>query len=77
MEVKPQSGVTTGGHVHTISDVPEDTDVLYVLNRRPSLAEYITSPNRAFFIKPNGSIQVAKPCGKDGTLPCEQKPSHD
>jgi hypothetical protein len=72
MEVKPDSGATTGGHSHFLSDVPEDTDVLYVLNRRPSLPEYISSPQRAFIVKPNGSIVMTKPCGKEGASPCQR-----
>lgn len=46
-------------HTHVLSDVPEDTDVFYVLNRRPRRGEIIKIPSdtsRTFFIQPDGNI---------------------
>jgi hypothetical protein len=43
-----------------LSDVPEDTDVLYVLTRRPSMPEIIDAGNRVFLVTADGSIQVDK-----------------
>jgi hypothetical protein len=46
LETQPRSvpkGATPAGgfHTHVLSDVPEDTDVLYVLTREPSEPEFI------------------------------------
>ena len=41
MEFKPDQHAVAGYHVHVLSEVPEDTDVFYVLNRKPSMPEYV------------------------------------
>jgi hypothetical protein len=43
-------------HTHVLSDVPEDTDVFYVLTRRPPVPEFITSSKFVYKISPDGSI---------------------
>jgi hypothetical protein len=48
--------VQAGYHTHVLSDVPEDTDVFYVLTRTPPVAEYITSSKFFYQVSPNGSI---------------------
>jgi hypothetical protein len=57
-EVKPNA--VAGYHTHILSDVPEDTDVLYVLNRKPSLPEYIGAAKRIFVVNTDGAITVTK-----------------
>jgi hypothetical protein len=56
----PKLKVVSGFHSHVLSDVPEDTDVLYVLTRRPSIPEYIGTAKHMFAISVDGSIQVVK-----------------
>lgn len=61
MEFKPESHTVAGVHSHILSDVPEDTDVLYVLTRRPSLPEFIGTPKgRMFTVHEDGSIALTK-----------------
>ena len=60
MEFDPKLKIVGGTHSHVLSDVPEDTDVLYVLNRRPSIPEYIGAGKRVFDIETDGSIRVVK-----------------
>ena len=59
-EAKPNSSIVGGAHSHVLSDVPEDTDVLYVLNRKPSLPEYIGTAKGVFFVHTDGAIELAK-----------------
>jgi hypothetical protein len=56
----PKLKIVSGVHSHVLSDVPEDTDVLYVLTRRPSIPEYIGTAKHVFAINIDGSIQVVK-----------------
>jgi hypothetical protein len=48
--------VQAGYHTHVLSDLPEDTDVFYVLTRKPPVAEYVTSSKFMYQINPSGSI---------------------
>ena len=59
-QIDPKLKIVAGNHSHVLSDVPEDTDVLYVLTRRPSIPEYIGTAKHVFVINPDGSIQVVK-----------------
>jgi hypothetical protein len=43
-----------------LSDVPQETDVLYVLTRRPSIPEYITTKKQLFTIHKDGSIETGQ-----------------
>ncbi|HLJ54745.1 MAG TPA: hypothetical protein VKT77_06860, partial [Chthonomonadaceae bacterium] len=59
LEFDPSQGGATpaaGYHTAILDDLPEDTDVLYVLSRRPSIAEYILTPKFGYVILPNGAI---------------------
>ncbi len=57
----PRGAKFEGGvHSHVLSDVPEDTDVLLVLTRKPSSPETIGTKNHVFLINPDGSIKVEK-----------------
>jgi hypothetical protein len=58
MEVRPtQAG---GYHSHELSGAPEDTDVFYVLNRKPSMPEFISTSGRLFVIDKEGNIESGK-----------------
>jgi hypothetical protein len=70
-QFKKDGGQVSGFHSHILSDVPEDTDVLYVLNRKPAIPEYIGAGERAFVINPDGKVERTKLCGKAGPAPCE------
>ena len=51
------STLSAGFHVHVLSAVPEDSDVFYVLNRRPSLPELIGVDGKIRYqINPDGTI---------------------
>ncbi len=48
-----------GYHVHVLSDLPEDTDVLLVLTRTPRVPEMVAAGAYMFTIDVNGKITVA------------------
>lgn len=57
----PQGAQLAGGfHSHVLTDVPEDTDVFYVLTRKPSRPEYIGAGGHAYEIAVDGTIKVMK-----------------
>jgi hypothetical protein len=68
LEMKTQDaapGKTAGGwHTHVLSDVPEDTDVLYVLSRKPLVPEFIGTGDkkhvRIYVVNTDGAIKVSK-----------------
>jgi hypothetical protein len=60
MEFKPGVAAVAGYHVHVLSDVPEDTDVFYVLNRKPALPEYVGGGKHIFIVATDGTITVTK-----------------
>jgi hypothetical protein len=60
IEIKPDVHPEGGYHVHVLSDVPEDTDVLYVLTRKPSIPEYVGTQKRIFVVNTDGTIAVTK-----------------
>lgn len=52
---------TWGYHTHVLSDVPEDTDVLYVLTRKPSMPEAVgTLHKKLYAISVDGTIREDK-----------------
>jgi len=53
-------GVGGGVHVHTLTDVPEDTDVFYVLTRKPSVPEFVAAGKRLYKIQVDGTIMLVK-----------------
>jgi hypothetical protein len=56
-------GATPAGsfHTHILSDVPEDTDVFYVLTRKPPMPEVIVTRNKKLYeISPDGTIREGK-----------------
>jgi len=58
----PKGATPAGGyHTHILSDVPEDTDVFYVLTRRPAQPEFIGTRNKKMFeISTDGTIREGK-----------------
>jgi len=60
MTFDPAQHPVAGVHNHVISDVPEDTDVLYVLTRRPPMPEYIGAGKRLFVVNTDGGIAISK-----------------
>lgn len=56
----PLHQVAGGYHTHVLSDVPEDTDVFFVLSEHPSLPEYIGTKKQIYVVGPDGSIACAK-----------------
>ena len=58
-EPKAGSNEVAGYHFHILTDLPEDTDVLYVLNRKPSMPEYVGAGEQYFLINTDGSISTA------------------
>jgi hypothetical protein len=51
--------VKVGYHTHVLSDLPEDTDVLLVLTRKPRVPEIVVTRAYMFTIEVNGKISVA------------------
>jgi len=55
------STLSAGFHVHVLSDVPEDSDVFYVLTRRPSIPEFIGFNGKVVYeIMEDGTIKPQK-----------------
>ena len=53
--------LSAGVHGHVLSEVPEDTDVFYVLTRKPSLPEFIGVDGKILYqIQTDGTIQPSK-----------------
>jgi hypothetical protein len=50
--------VASGYHTHVLSDLPEDTDVLLVLNRQPRVSEIVVTPSYMYTIGVDGKITV-------------------
>jgi hypothetical protein len=74
MEYDAGDTPTSGFHTHVLSDVPEDTDVLYVLNRRPLIPEYVgTLGGWMYVIHTDGTIASTPPCAKGNPLPCKKR----
>jgi hypothetical protein len=59
IEYKPEAHLEAGFHSHILSDLPEDTDVLYVLNRQPLIPEYIGTEKKLYVVNTDGTIEVA------------------
>jgi hypothetical protein len=53
--------IAAGVHTHVLSDVPEDSDVFYVLTRKPSTPEMIGTRNKKIYeISTDGTIWEIK-----------------
>jgi len=53
----PGKTVVSGVHSHILSDLPEDSDVFYVLVRKPSLPEGIGAGKHVYQVQVDGSIK--------------------
>ncbi len=62
IESRPPKGkkVEAGFHTHVLSDLPEDTDVLHVLQQDPPVPEFVSTAHFLYEILTNGTIQVKK-----------------
>ena len=62
LEMTPTPNTAAGFHSHILREEPEDSDVFYVLTRRPSIAEYvaIAGKKKMFTITPDGTILFKK-----------------
>lgn len=61
IETAPASSAETvagGYHVHVLSDLPEDTDVMFVLTRKPSMPEMVLAGAWVYAIDVHGAISV-------------------
>jgi len=58
--VPPGATVVGGSHSHVLSDIPEDTDVFYVLTRKPSMPEYIGTQIAVYAVEKDGTIRVVE-----------------
>ena len=66
-QTKAGSNEVAGYHFHVLTNLPEDTDVLFVLSRKPSMPEYIgiedtmkpSEMKKFFLINTDGSITTA------------------
>jgi hypothetical protein len=56
----PKGEQIAGFHTHVLSDVPEDTDVAYVLTRRPSVPEFIGGKGTVYEVLEDGTIVRTK-----------------
>ncbi len=59
-EASGSKRVAAGFHTHVLSDVPEDTDVFYVLWRKPPIPESVTAGKHTYEIRVDGTIKVVK-----------------
>jgi len=58
--IPPGAKIVAGNHSHVLSDVPEDSDVFYVLTRKPPMSEYIGTQSAIYEVKPDGSIRLVQ-----------------
>jgi hypothetical protein len=62
LEMRPASAgpntIVAGNHSHVLSDVPEDTDIFYVLSRKPLVPEYVGTKNHTYVIRVDGTIEI-------------------
>ncbi len=50
-----------GYHTHVLSNIPEDSDVFYVLSRKPSMPEYVgTRDRKIYVVQTDGTIILGK-----------------
>ncbi len=62
LEVAPAKAkkMVAGYHTHVLSEQPEDTDVLHVLQQDPPLPEFIATPHFLYQVAADGSIGFGK-----------------
>jgi hypothetical protein len=59
-ETSPAKGKkgAAGSHTHTLSDIPEDTDILHVLQQDPPNPELVATPHFVYEITAGGTIRI-------------------
>ena len=62
LDVAPVKGkkMVAGYHSHALSDVPEDTDVLHVLQQDPPAPEVIATQHLVYEVASDGTIRIKK-----------------
>jgi hypothetical protein len=61
LEFSTDAKKVAGYHTHVLSVSPEDSDVFYVLTRKPSIPEYVGTLNKKIYvIQPDGTILLGK-----------------
>lgn len=56
LEFQVAENAAAGYHTAILDDIPEDTDVFYVLSRKPSMPEYIATSKYVYRIEQDGTI---------------------
>lgn len=56
IEFRIDGRATAGYHTAVVDNVPEDTDVFYVLSRKPAMPEYIATEKFIYLVQPDGAI---------------------
>jgi hypothetical protein len=56
LEFKVDENAAAGFHTAILDDIPEDTDVFFVLSRKPSVPEYIGTHKYVFRVEPDGTV---------------------
>jgi hypothetical protein len=58
---KNKGSLVSSYHTHVLSNLPEDSDVFYVLSRKPSIPEYIgTMDKKIFIVQVDGTILIGR-----------------
>ncbi len=62
LDVAPKKGkkMVAGYHTHVLSDEPEDTDVLHVLQQDPPLSEMVATQHFLYEVASDGTIRIKK-----------------
>jgi hypothetical protein len=60
LDLEVKTNQHAGFHADESSDTPEDTDVLYVLNRKPSMPEFVATARQLYVIDKDGNIDAGK-----------------
>ena len=62
LDVAPKKGkkMVAGYHSHVLSDEPEDTDVLHVLQQDPPLSEMVATQHFLYEVASDGTIRIKK-----------------
>jgi hypothetical protein len=62
LDVAPKKGkkMVAGYHTHVLSDEPEDTDVLHVLQQDPRLSEMVATQHFLYEVASDGTIRIKK-----------------
>jgi len=60
LEFEINKGTVAGTHTHVLSLCPEDSDVFYVLTRKPSIPEFVgTLDKKMYVVATDGTISVS------------------